>query len=372
MVIDWKDQTRVDRLKFEMVSATNLNDVYGELDGVDLSGSTLDAAYYTDLRTSGRLAVRGDGWVRGSRIRITHEVPDWNYSRVLGTYFVTADPASRHHGGWDYELNLESSLKGLSEDRLVRPWTIAKNAMALTAIRKCIGDAKQPYDVSRARNAKIKTPQVIDSGTARIEALFTLCKLSNNRVDVSGNGTIVVAPYVLPASKAAKFRIDLEEPRGIAFDDLERESDWLSMPNVAAVSHKYSDTIKKNGKSETVQREINAYAQVSNGAHQSQAIRGYTITSFESLSELSPRTAARAQQIAKQNLNKDVKELVTWSLTTTYLPIWEGDVVELAVHDGMQTYRGVRKCLVKNVSLDLQHMTMRLTLKETASGDEED
>ena len=364
MAVDWKDQTRKDRLKFEMVSATNLSHVYGELDGVDLSGSTLDAAYYTDLRTSGRIAVRGDGWVRGSRIRITHEVPDWNYSNVLGTYFVTADPASRHHGGWDYELNLESSLKGLSEDRLVRPWTIAQNAMAITAIRKCIGDARQPYDVSRARNAKLKTPQVIDSGTERIKALYTLCKLSNNRVDVNGNGTIVVSPYVLPASKTPKFRIDLDDGRGIAFDDLERESDWLSMPNVAAVSHKYSDRGK--------QHEINAYAQVSNGAHQSRAIRGYTITSFESLSEMSPRTAARAQQIARQNLNKEARELVTWTLTTTYIPVWEGDVVELAVHDGMSAYRGVRKCLVRNVSLDLQHMTMRLTLKETASGDEED
>lgn len=372
MAIDWKDQTRKDRLKFEMVSATSLNHTYGELDGVDLSGSTLDAAYYTDLRTSGKLKVRGDGWVRGSRIRITHEVPDWNYRNVLGTYFVTADPASRHHGGWEYELNLESSLKGLSEDKLVRPWTIAKNAMAVTAMRKCIGDAKQTYDVSRAKNAKLKTPQVIDSGTSRLEALFTLCTLSKNRVDVNGNGTIVVSPYVLPANKAAKFRIDLDDARGVSLDDLERESDWLSMPDVVAVSHKYSDSVKKGGKTETVQREINAVAKVSGKAHQSNVLRGYTITDFRSLSELEPRTAQQAQKLANSYLSGDTRELVTWTLSTTYLPVWEGDVVELAVRDGMQAYRGIRKCLVKNVSLDLQHMTMRLTLKETASGDEED
>lgn len=372
MAYDWKDQTRVDRLKFEMVSATSLNDVYGELDGVDLSGSSLDAAYYTDLRTTGTLAVRGDGWVRGSRIRITHEVPAWGYSNVLGTYYVTADPASRHHGGWDYELTLQSSLRGLSEDKLVRPWTIAKNAMAVAAMRKCIGDAAQPYDVSRATDMKFKTPQVMESGTARLSCLYSLSTASKNRVDVRGDGTIVVAPYVLPANKTPKFRIDLADPRGIAQDDLTRESDWLSMPDTAAVSYKYSDTTTKNGKSTTVQKEINAYAKVATTAHQAHAVRGYTITDFRSLSELNPRTAARAQQLANQYLKKDAAELVTWELTTTYIPVWEGDVVELVVHDGMRAYQGIRKCLVKAVTLDLQHMVMSLTLKETASGDEED
>lgn len=368
MAYDWKDTTRVDRLKFEMVSATNLNSVYGELAGVDLSGSSLDAAYYTDLRTSGTLAVRGDGWVRGSRIRITHEVPAWGYSNVLGTYYVTADPASRHHGGWDYELTLESTLRGISEDKLVRPWTIAKNAMALTAIRTCLGNAGMPYDASRALNVRLKTPRVIESGTSRLEALYSLCDLTKNRVDVRGNGTIVVAPYVKPANKTPKFRIDLADPRGIAYDDLARESDWLTMPDVAAVSFKYSDTSGKK----SVQKEINAYAKVATSAHQAHAVRGYTITDFYSLSDMEPKTAAQAQKLANSYLKKGAAELVTWELTTTYIPVWEGDVVELVVHDGMAAYRGIRKCLVKNVTLDLQHMTMQLTLKETASGDEED
>lgn len=370
MAYDWKDTTRIDRLKFEMVSSTNLNNVYGELAGVDLSGSSLDAAYYTDLRTSGTLAVRGDGWVRGSRIRITHEVPAWGYSNVLGTYFVTADPASRHHGGWDYELTLESTLRGISEDRFVRPWTIAKNAMAVTAMKTCLGNAAMPYDVSRATNLKFKTPRVIESGTSRLEALYSLCDSSRNRVDVRGDGTIVVAPYVKPANKTPKFRIDLADPRGIAFDDLSRESDWLTMPDTVGVSFKYSD--KPEGAKKSIQKEIDAYAKVSSGLHQAHAVRGYTITDFYSLSEMEPKTAAQAQKLANSYLKKGAAELVSWELTTTYIPVWEGDVVELVVHDGMAAYRGVRKCLVKNVTLDLQHMTMQLTLKETASGDDDE
>ena len=47
-------------------------------------------------------------------------------------------------------------------------------------------------------------------------------------------------------------------------------------------------------------------------------------------------------------------------------------MVELNIPDGEKAYRGVRKCLVKNLDIELRHMTMTATLKETASGDEED
>lgn len=93
--VDWADQTRLDVLTFQMVSPTNIEQVYGELDGVDLSGSSLTAAYYTDTRTSGRLKVVGGNWRRGSMIRVIHAVPEWNYKAELGTYIVTDDGATR-------------------------------------------------------------------------------------------------------------------------------------------------------------------------------------------------------------------------------------------------------------------------------------
>lgn len=373
MALDWKDQTREDRLTFLMVSPTNLNDVYGELDGVDLSGSSLEAAYYTDVRTSGTLAVVGDGWVRGSLIRVVHEVPSWGWKRTIGTYIVTDDSASRTSGVWHYDLSMQSMLFGLSTDKLVRPWTIAKNAMALKAMRDCMDAARYQYTiVSGANDYRVKTPQVMESGTSRLACLYSLCTMASDRLDVDGDGRVTVSKYVNPASKVPVARIDLTDPRGIAFDDLSRSTDWLQMVDTAAVSFKYSDTTTKNGKSTTVQREINASAKVSSSLHQAHGQRGYTVTDFRSVSELTPQTAQRAQQLANQYLKENAPELVTWELTTTYLPVWEGDVVELVVHDGLQAYRGTRKCLVRNVELDLSNMTMHLTLKETASGDKGD
>lgn len=373
MALDWKDLTREDKLTFLMVSPTNLNEIYGELDGVDLSSSSLDAEYYTDTRTSGSLTVVGDGWIRGSLIRVVHSVPAWGWTRTLGTYIVTNDEAKRENGVWKYELTLQSMLFGLSTDLLVRPWTVAKNAMAIKAMRDCLNAAAFKHTiVSGANDYKLKTPQVMESGTSRLACLYSLCTMANDRLDVDGNGCVTVSKYVKPASKVPSARIDLSDPRGVAFDDLTRSTDWLQMVDIAAVSFKYSDSVKKGGKTETVQREINAYAKVSSSMHQAHAQRGYTVTDFRSVSELTPQTAAQAQKLANQYLKENAPELVEWKLTTTYLPVWEGDVVELVVHDGMEQYKGIRKCLVKGVSLDLGSMTMALTLKETASGDKGD
>lgn len=364
--MDWKDLNRTDRIIVQQLDPAGLDSVIGELEGADLSSASIDAAYYSDTRTSGKLDVVGDGWQRGSFIRIVHQVPEWDYSHELGTYIVTDDGAQRENGIWRYSLTLQSILYALDLDRLVRPWTIAKNAMAMTAARQLIDQTNFEMDIT-GNDYKVKSAQVLESGTSRLSALFSLCQMASNRLDVDGHGRIKLGSYIVPSAKAPVWRIDLADPRGIALDGLSRSTDWLEMPDTVAVAHKYSDTA--NGK--TVEREINAVAKVGSGSHQSAAVRGYSIVDFRDVSELSPRTAARAQQLAASYLASDSRELVEWELTTTYLPIWEGDVVELVVHDGDADYQGIRKCLVKGITLDLQPLRMRLTLKETASGDDE-
>ena len=140
------------------------------------------------------------------------------------------------------------------------------------------------------------------------------------------------------------------------------------MADTVVVNHKYSERVGNESK----EREVVGIAKVSSNLHQAHAKRGYTVTNFVSVSDLTNHSAAEAQKRAETLLKRDQRELVEWQLTTTYLPLWEGDVVELVVHDGMKDYQGVRKCLVKIVDIDLLHMTMQLTLKETASGDKGD
>ena len=387
MAIDWRDQTHEHRVRYQMVSQTNLDDVWGELGGVDPSGSSIEAAYYTDTRTSGKLSVYGEHWIRGSFIRVTDEIPDLGYSRELGTYIVTKDDASLEGGIWHYDLELHSMLKGLSEDRLTQPWSIAKGASALDcmkgvllgsgmhSMRKVLGildhpgDAQVEVDDSLAEDVRATTAQIMQAGRSRLECLYALAKMSHNRVDVNPHGNIVVAKRVSPGSRSPKFRIDLADERGVSlYGTLSRSSDWLELPDVVAIEHKYTD---KSGK-KSEQRTVYGEARLSSSHARSTARRGYSVVSFESVKEMAPKTAQRAHEMAKQRLAEQSTELVEWELQTVYLPLWEGDVVELVVHDGDPRYQGVRKCLVKQVEIELQHMTMRLTLKETASGDKGD
>ena len=367
--VDWADQTRRDVLTFQMVSPTNIDQVYGELEGVDLSGSSLSAAYYTDTRTSGTVRVIGGNWVRGSMIRVIHSVPEWGYRNELGTYIVTDDGASREHGEWSYSLTLHSRLFGLSVDKHARPWTIAANASALKAIRQSLRASGTPFREISPKDKKYKDAVVVESGTTRLKALFDISEVAGDRLDVDPHGRVTISPATSPASRTCKWRIDLADGRGMAEDGLSRTTDWLQMADMVAVSHKYSDKVRKNGKQESVEREITGIAKVSSSTHQAHNRRGYSVVNFISVSEMSPKTAAQAQKLATKYLKDEQHELVEWELRTMYRPVWEGDVVELVVHDGLKEYQGVRKCFVKSLDLDLKDMTMRLRLKETASGD---
>lgn len=410
MAVDWKDVTAEHVVTFQMVSQTNLGDTWGELEGVDLSGSSLDAGYYTDERTSGTLAVVGEHWRRGSFIRVIHEIPKYGYKATLGTYIVTSDDAKCENGVWHYELELHSMLRTLVSDLLTRPWAIPKGSSATTAMkevltssgvhsmRKTLGDfsdtsgATVEVDTSLAEDVQAKTAQMMKAGKSRLECLFALADMGGNRVDVVPYGYIRIEKRVSPASKVPKFRIDLADPRGIAIEGtLSRSTDWLSMPDTVVVQHDYTDevetgeTYKSSGtrsdgttynkgdpKTKNEQKTVYGTAKVASTSHQSVGVRGYSIVDFQSVKDLTPHTAKRAAEKAQEILKRQSVELVEWELETTYIPVWEGDVVELVVHDGLKAYQGVRKCLVKDVTISLDTMRMQLTLKETAAGDKGD
>lgn len=371
--LDWTDAAKVNRVRVLMVDPRDVNRVLGELRGVNLSGSSLDAGYYSDTRTSGKLAVRGDGWIRGSLLRIVHEIPEWRYSNILGTYIVTDDGA-RRVGAWDYDMTLQSRLYGLSTDKLNAPWTIAANAYAETAMRQIIAGAEY-YDLVGAPNVyRFKGAQVMDTGTSRLSALFALTNASTSRLDVTPSGDVLVEPYVAPRYRTPKLRIDLRSSRGVASGSLTRTTNWLSMPDEVVVSYKWTETSSGGqGSSQTIQREVHGSATVWQLAHQHRSNRGYRVTDHIEVRDLQPPTALRAQQLAREYLERDSNENIEWQLETIYLPLWEGDVVELYVPDGQEGYTGLRKCLVKSVSLSLNGaMPMKLTLKETSNVEEEE
>lgn len=368
MGVDWRDQTREDVLHFVMVSPNNIDQTFGELEGVELSGCSLTAGYFTDTRVSGKIRVVNSNWVRGSLIRIIHEVPKWGWRRELGTFIVSADPADRDCGEWVTELTLNSRLYGLSTEKHPYPWTIAAGASCIAAMDDSLRCSRAPFVIRDANDIRFGGAKVVESGTTRLAALFDLCNASGNRLDVDSHGRIVLSRRVDPSAKVPLFRIDVNDPQGVMAGALSLETDWLGMVDAVAVSHKYSEKVGHSSE----EREIAALATMGDNVHHSHVQRGYRVTNFMSLSDMEPKTYERAMQIANENLQREQRELVEWEFPTTYLPLWEGDAVDLYVPDGPYEYRGLRRCFVKSLDLELEHMTMRLTLKEVASGDKGD
>lgn len=376
MAIDWKRLAREGVLTFEMVSPNDTSQVYKELDGVVLSGSSLSASYYTDTRTSGRLTVLGDAYMsyRNSFIRITYEIPSIGHRRVLGTYLVVNDNGREENGAWVYELDLQSMLYGLSKELGWRPMSFAKGAKIMNGAHTIVtssagGRVKYKDNASKAKNRTFSQPLVFESGTSVLARLYDLCKAANVRMDVGPNAEVTFADYTEPAKKSPLMTLDYYDAGGIIIDGLDLSTNWHEMVSEAAVTYKFTEQTKDStGKTDSVQKEVNGHA-TAGKLHQNPANRGWTVTSFESLSDVENPTQAMANKKAKENLAKESKELVEWTLTSLYAPLWEGDVVNLVVPNG--PYKGTRKCLVKNIELELEHMTMELTLKETASGDEE-
>lgn len=407
---DWKRTDITHELSAVMVSQTNFAQTLGTISGVDWRSSSLEAAYYTDLRTGGKLRVKEGAWTRGAFIRIVHHVPEFGYTRTLGTYVVTDEAPQKVGGEWFTDLTLDSTLVMLADDLFTRPLPIDRGMWAVDAMKKVLigsgagamrdafGDfgsasraARVAVDDSLADDVKATKAQVLEAGKSRLEAFFALANMSNNRIDVTPDGYIKVSRYTAPASKSPSFTFDMRDTRGtVLADTLTRSSDWLTMPDTFAVRHDYSVEVKtgevyktsgtradgtkyKAGdpKTKTEQRSIYGQAVAKFGSQtQSVGSRGYSIVDFRQVNSISPHTQQAVDEYARKLLYSDVEQ-VEWELRTTYVPLWEGDVVNLVIRDGDAAYRGTRKCLVKNVDIDLGTMLMSLTLKETAGGDAE-
>ena len=74
---------------------------------------------------------------------------------------------------------------------------------------------------------------------------------------------------------------------------------------------------------------------------------------------MSPQTAARATELARQYLLSDSTETITRQITTRWLPIHQGDIARLIEADGTS-----KKYLVKDIDKYCGAWTCDLTLKE--------
>lgn len=342
--MDWSDQTMPHWITVQMLQPQMLDSVIGELEGIDLSNSSVSANYSTDTRTSAKLRVVNGNWVRGSWLRIIAHYPD--YERELGTYVVSGEPFQL--SGSVYDLELQSLLWAYAQDECPWPLTVSSGANVVNCAKNECGSFKTNFPQSSAKTTESIT---YDAGTNRLKRHFDLLAIANLRADVDGHGVFTAEEADL--IKAPSFTVSLEDPKGIAHGDITRESDFLTMPNRAGVSYKW--TVDGNDKA--------VYAHSDTKGNASPVVRGYAVTELKVLEDLNPPTQAHAQEEADK-LRDSFTESVEWRLNCRYFPVWEGDAIIFDVSDRDPEYSGARTCRVESLELELEHMDMSLVLKE--------
>lgn len=358
--MSWSDLGKRWRITYQMVTPASPDSTMGALEGVEPSSATITEAYYTDTRVQAKLSYVGDGWVRQAFVRIIAELPEEGYRAELGTFLATSDKAELKDGAWTTTLELESMLYALDAQSGINPWTVAAGSLALSAMTQMLKNCHRPYSVLDARDYRLGSTVVYETGTTYLARLFDLADMSGNRLDVDGHGRVTVSPYTLPSQRPETFTIDLKAADGMALNGLTRTSGYLEVPTECIVYHREG--------SDDSQTEVRGYA--SNDGRVSFGSRGYVITKVVQLSDLSPATPQAATQKAKEHLAAASGDSIEWTVTTEYMPIHAGDVGWLQ-NTGDPVYPYRLKVMVKNLELELEHMTMKLTLKLASGNDEE-
>ena len=343
----WLDGTRKDELHAYMVDPHNLDVVRGELTGVKEGSVTLTEGYYTDTRVSGSIEVENDGsWIDGSWIRLIHTSPAYGYNDELATLI----PTKMSHTYQSTTFELQSVLWALNEDRLPCHYAIGEGATAWQAFNRiCDTCGKTGLILPGAQDYRYTSTVIYEIGDSFLSDLFDIANTAGDRLNVDGHGRITLEAYTEPSQRTATWTLSLTDTRGIVG---ETDGSWYEEPG--KVSNRAIVVFKGDNDLELI-----GGADLDATSKYSAAHRGYTVATVHDVNDMSPQTAARATDLARQYLATDSTEIITRQISTMWIPAHQGDIVDLIENDGTS-----KKYLLKDIDKDTGTWTCNLTLKE--------
>lgn len=342
-MIDWRDPARRDVLRFQMIDPNNLEEVYGDLTDVQLGSTSILYGYYTDTRySSGISFLKSNNYIENAWIRIIHEVPAEDYSNELGT-FIPTSPSEIRKGAIVVSLDLQSPLWGLKDDLTTAKFSIGKKTSLLKAIKRICDNCHRPYLFNNPNDVTTDKAIVYDAGESYLSILFDLCELTKNRMDVDGHGRLTFDPAPDHSKITPTWTLDYDDQRSMIIDGTVK-------------MEKLVDDIPS--RTIVINEDIVGVADLEDGVSYSAHQRGYV--KAEKYEVKSATTKSKANSAAKTRLKKFTKS-TEWTMDCLYFPGMPGDNVTFVL-DGEK-----RVCMIKSIDpLDLETMTMTITLKETS------
>lgn len=346
-MIDWTDRSIPDEVHVMMVDPHNLDIVRGELENLILSDCSVFYGYNTDTRTSAKLATLGSNYIDNSWLRIIHKRGD--FTEELGTYVLEKSPEhSWEKKAEKYSYQLQSVLWSISKDYATYHYSIGKGAYTLNIFDDiCKIVKKINLHEAGARNYRYSASKVFEVGDSWLSFLFDICETANDRLDIDGHGRITISPYYSPTEITPSWDIDADSKRTMLLSDaITWSASNDAVPGRALVIYSNGDT------------EIIASSDQPSSSPYSDDQRGYTITNTYQISDMTPVTKARAQQLASQYLSQQ-KQIVQCQCSMLYFPCRPGETMYLTIDGNRKKYQ------IKNVDpVNLKDFTMGLTLRE--------
>lgn len=343
--VNWKDFHRTDIWKVEMIDPLNLEVSRGFLDGIEDIEFT--AGYYTETRSGASVKTFGDdGYITNSQLRIIHEVPEWDFTEVIFTGFVTDSSVVWYQGEKETTYTVSSDLYGLKVDAHRVDFVCNAGSTAIKSASLLMSQCSRPYKLETGYSDYIfSSAKVFTIGDTLLSTVSELCDLADCRYEVDPYGYVIIGKYVSPSSKTASAVLDENDERTLVVQNQVQEtSNESGLPGEVLVTSGNGDT------------KISGWAMVDSGSPLHPSRRGYNYVDVQEVSELSPNTASAANARAKVLLanNSLTKE---WSVDSLYFPTKCGDVYRY-IGSG-----GDRRVLLKSLDVNCLQGTQTMTLK---------
>lgn len=335
----WLDASQEHTFTVEMIDPWNLEKSRGELRGI--TSASVTYGYDSDTKVSASLETYDDNYKKGSWLRFKVDGTE------IGTFGVQSKTVKENE---ERSYSLQSVLWMLQNDLAYQLYTVRANCKASQAIKTICKVVRKSVVFNPGHGDYMYKKAVAWSRTdSYLSILKDLCSISSNQLGVDPHGRITISRYVPPKNKTARYSLDTSITRGVVlspgFSDDDQYGDIVN--RTVVVSSGNNDEADIVGYFD--------HTEISN-------TRGWVKTEVHQVSDMSPRTQKRAEQLAKQYSAEDSDTGVTRDVSTIYFPLNAGDIVTW----DNDWWLG-RKYLVQTIDCDFLNWTMKLTLKEVST-----
>lgn len=318
-------------------------------------GGNLTWSLNSDSKVSGSIEVTRTGMLHNAYVRVYYcaKVGSKTQRFELCTCYALTEDGHYEPAGDTYSGTVE--LKGVlvrhTEDKLPKNYTMAKGQSTLGYFKSMFRWLGGSYRISGVKDRKVSNTKVIECGKTPMTVLQYIADYLGAEVTCDTHGRTVLQRYVRPDQKKCSYVIPTGE-RALVLPGIDLSSTQDSAKNQAVVRYTYRDA---SGQDVTI---IGSAAASASSAI-SRRNRDRWVTEVYDLNGMSPRTTAKATELAKTRLKRASGYTMSYSFTSTFMPYRIGDVVELR--------QGKIRCqgIVTNIDMQMDAAgTMTTTIRK--------